>query len=94
MINPNHGNPYKERILQDMCIYEDLSYKEQPSPPRNECQLYATIKAPKPSQNKVRIIYPNFNTLELWKFFNLTFRGYLAGTTPVLSARFFFVSVL
>ena len=47
-----------------------------------------TIKAPKPSDTKVHIIYPISGTLELWKFFNLTFRGYLAGTTLVLSARF------
>ena len=88
MINLNHGNSYKKRIPQDTCIYENLPYKERPSPPRNECQLYATIKAPKPSDTKVHIIYPISGTLELWKFFNLTFRGYLADTTLVLSARF------
>ena len=72
-----------------MCIYEDLPYKERPFPPRNECQLYATIKALKPSQTKIRIIYPNSSTLELWKFSNLTFEGYLVGTTLVLSASSF-----
>ena len=56
--------------------------------PRNGCQSYATIKTLKPSQTKVRITYPNSSTLELWnKFSNLTFKGYLAGTTPVLSIR-------
>ena len=64
MINPNQGNPYKERIQQDMCINEDLPYKERPSPLRNECQLNATIPL-KPSQTQVRIIYPSSGTLEL-----------------------------
>ena len=40
---------------------------------------------PKSSQTKVRIIYPSFGTLVLWKFSNLTFGGYFAGTTPVIS---------
>ena len=87
MINHNQGNPYKERIPPITCIYEDLPYKERPSPLRNECQLYAIIKTSKLSQTKVRIIYLSSVILELWKFFNLTFRGYLAGTTPVLSTR-------
>ena len=52
--------------------------------PRNGCQPYATIKTPKPSLIKVRIISPSSCTLELWKFSNLTFGGYLAGTTSVL----------
>ena len=65
MVNPNQKDPYKERIPQDMRINEDLPYKERPFLPRNECQFYATIKTPKPSQIKVRIIYPNFGTLEL-----------------------------
>ena len=47
MINLNHGNSYKKRIPQDTCIYENLPYKERPSPPRNECQLYANYKSPK-----------------------------------------------
>ena len=86
-INLSQGNPCKERILQDICIDEDLPYKERPSPLRNECQLYTTIKTSKPSQTMVRMIYPNSGTLELWKFSNLTFKGYLADTTPVLSVR-------
>ena len=86
-INPNQRNLYKERIPQNIWINENLSYKEKPSLPRNKCQLYATIKIPKPSQTKVRIFYPNSSTLELWKFSNLTFRGYLTGTTSVLSTR-------
>ena len=65
MVNPNQKDPYKERIPQDMHINEDLPYMERPSLPRNECQLYTTIKTPKPSQIKVRIIYPNVGTLEL-----------------------------
>ena len=44
-----------------------------------------TIKTPKPSQTNVRIISSSSSTLELWSFSNLTFRGSLASTTPVLS---------
>ena len=86
-INPNQESLHKERISQYTGINEDLPYKERPSPPRNECELYATIKIPKPFQTKVRIIHNSSGILELWKFFNLTFGGYSAGTTPVLSAR-------
>ena len=76
-------------ILQSTCINKDLPYKERFSPPRNEGQLYTTTKTQKPSQIKIRIIYPSSATLELWKFSNLTFRGYLTSTTPVLSTRSF-----
>ena len=48
-----------------MQIKEDLSHKERSSKPRNECQPHATIKTPRPSQTKVRIIHPNSGTLEL-----------------------------
>ena len=61
MVDPNQEGPYKERIPQDMCINEDLSHKERPFSPRKECQLYITIKTPKPSQTKVRIIYPSLH---------------------------------
>ena len=84
-INPNQESLYKERIPQNMSINKDLPHKERPFLPRNECQLYTTIKTPKPSQTKIRIISPNSGTLELCKFSNLTFGGSLAGTTPVLS---------
>ena len=50
--------------------------------------LYFTIRTPKLSQTKVRIISPSSNTLELWTFSNLTFRGYLVGTTLEFSVRF------
>ena len=86
MVNPNQEDPYKKRTLQDTWINEDLPHKERTSPPRNECQLYTTIKTPKPSQIKVRIIYSSSGTLELWEFSNLTFGRYLAGTTPILFA--------
>ena len=65
----------------------DLPYKKRPSMPRNRCQPYTTIKTPKSLQTKVHIISPNSGTLELWKFSNLTFRVYLAATTPILSTR-------
>ena len=65
MINPNQGDSYKERIPRDTHINEDLPYKERLSMPRNECQPYVTIKTPKPSLIKIRIISLNFGTLEL-----------------------------
>ena len=37
--------------------------------------------------NKNTHNFPSFGTLELWKFSNLTFGGYLVCTTPVLSTR-------
>ena len=61
--------------------------RKDPPCQENESHLYSTIKTPKPSQIKVCIIYPSSGTLELWKFSNLTFKGYLVGTTPVLFAR-------
>ena len=78
---------HKERILQSMSINEDLPYKERYSPPRNKGQFYVTIKTPNPSQIKVCIIYLSSGTLELQKFSKLTFEGYLASATPVLSIR-------
>ena len=60
---PTRRGSRKIRVLMS------LPYKERPSLPRNKCQLYATIKTPKPSQTKVRIIYPSSGTLEWWKFF-------------------------
>ena len=63
------------------------SYKEKTSKPRSRYQPSTTIKTPKPSQTKVRIIYPSSGTLELWKFSNLTYGRYLASITPVLSVR-------
>ena len=54
--------------------YED-SYKEKTSKPRKRCQPSTTIKAPRPSLTKVRIIYPSFGTLELWKVLTWLFEG-------------------
>ena len=85
MVNPNPKDSYNERILQDTRINEDLPYKEIPFPPRNGCQLYATIKTPKPSEIKIRIIYPSSDILKLGKFSDLTFGGNFAGTISVLS---------
>ena len=76
-----------ERILQNTCVNENLPHKEMPSSPKNKGQFHATIKKPKPSKIKVHIIYPNSDTIELWKFSNLTFGGYLAGTAPMPSVR-------
>ena len=48
----------KKRILQDTRINKD------------ECQLYTTIKTPKPSQTKVHIIFPNSDTKRICLFLN------------------------
>ena len=40
-------------------------YKEMPSYARYEVRFYTTIKTQKLSESKVRIIHPNFDTLEL-----------------------------
>lgn len=64
-IDPNQWNPYMGRIPQNTYIYLDLPHKETSSYPRNRSQFYTTIKNPKPSENTVRIIYPNSGTLEL-----------------------------
>ena len=44
-------------------------------------------KNPKLSKIKIRIIYLNSGTLDLWILSNLTFEGYLAGTVLILSVR-------
>ena len=36
-------------------------------PKKEKSRFYTTIKTPKHSQAKVRIIYPSFGTLELWR---------------------------
>ena len=38
--------------------------RKKPSPPKNERQLYVTLKTPKPFQTEVRIIYPSSSTWE------------------------------
>ena len=56
----NKGLLYKESVLPITfgTIQED-SYKENTSTPRKRGQPSTTIKAPTPSQIKVRIIYPS-----------------------------------
>ena len=97
-------NPSTKRIPEDMCINEDLLYKEISCPSRlglfkrismrektsirrKRCQPSTTIKAQIPSQIKVRIIYPSLALQSCENSSNLIFRGYSAGTTPVLSFR-------
>ena len=75
-INPNQQSLYTEKIPQNTCIYENF--------PTRKCLLRQETKA---SEIKVCIIYPNSSTLELWKFSNLTFGGYLPCTTLVLSVK-------
>ena len=87
-INLNQWNLYIERIPRDTYIYEDLPHKETSSSPRKQRSILHYYKNPKPKEIKVRIIYPNSCTLELWTLFNLTFKGYLASTAPILSLRF------
>ena len=45
-------------------------------------------KNPKTLTNQGTHNFPSSSTLELWKFSDLIFGGYLAGTTPILSTRF------
>ena len=87
MINPNQRNLHKKRIPPNTCINENLPHKERSSPPRNEGQFYTTIKTPKPSQTKVRIIFQVWHTRVVEILSNLTFKGHLASTTPILSVR-------
>ena len=86
-INPKQQSLFMERIPQNTCIYENLPHKEMPSSPRNKGRFHIIIGNLKPSEIKVHIIYPNSKTLELWKFFNLTFGGYLPCTILVLSVK-------
>ena len=55
------------RIPQYTHIYDNLPCKETPSYARNGGRFYTTIKTPKPSQIKVRIIHPSSGTLGLWE---------------------------
>ena len=65
-------------------------------PIRKRGQPSTTIKAPIPSQIEVRIIYPSLALYSCENSSNLTFGGYSASTTPILSARssFFIVQTL
>ena len=54
----NQGNDFTKYAHED-------SYKEKTSKPRKRCQPSTTIKAPKSSPTKVRIIYPSSGILEL-----------------------------
>ena len=58
MTNLNRGNSYKERILQDTCSNEDFPYKKKALYAKERMSTLPTIKTPKPSQSKVRIISP------------------------------------
>ena len=51
-------------------------------------------KNPKLLENNVRIIYSSFDTLELWKFSNLTFGGNDRYHTSTLCKVFFFFFVV
>ena len=64
------------RVLQG----NNLGYKERR-------QSLTTIKAPIPPHIKVRIIYPSLALQSCENISNLTFGGYLAGSTPAPSAR-------
>ena len=62
-------------------------YKEKTSTPRKRCEPSTTIKAPMPSQIKVRITYSSLALQSCENSSNLTFGGYSAGTTSMLSVR-------
>ena len=92
--NPCSVNPNMNRILiwrgfwKIRALMEIYSYKEKTCCARIGVWFYTTIKAPIPSLIKVCKIQPSSGTLELWQSSNLTFRGYLIGTTPMLFVRF------
>ena len=86
--NPIKGIPTKKGSRKICVLMRIFSTRKDHFLQETNVSSMLTIKAPKPSDTKVHIIYPISGTLELWKFFNLTFRGYLADTTVVLSARF------
>ena len=65
------------RVLQG----NNLGYKERR-------QNSTTIKAPMPPRIKVRIIDPSLALQSCENISNLIFGGYLAGSTPVPSARY------
>ena len=90
----NNKYSYKERIPKNMFmripIWKKLLSQEKRSQP------LSTIKTTIISLTKVRIIYLLWHS-RVVRNSNLTFGGYLAGTTPVLSVRsslFVFVQVL
>ena len=70
-----------------MYINKDLPYKEKTYYASLGVWIYFTIKAQKILRKQVRIIYPSLGLWSGENIYNLTFRGYLAGTTPVLFAR-------
>ena len=72
-----------------MHINRDLLHKDKTCNASKGVQFYATIKTQRLSESKVRIIDPSSGTLKLRKDSNLTFRGYLAVTTPMSSVRYF-----
>ena len=79
-----------------MYINEYLSYKEKTCYASLGVWFYTTIKALKTLKKQVCIIHPSSGTLRVVRSSNLTFGGYLAGTTSVLSIRssLFVVQVL
>ena len=75
-------NSNTKRILEDTSINEDLLHKHR-------SLILHYYKNSKTLRKQVRIIHPSSDTLELRRSSNLTFRGFLANTTLVLSVRYF-----
>ena len=63
-INPSQWNPYMGRIPQNTCIYEDFPPQGNVFLKKKQSSILHYYKNPKPSENKVRIIYPSSSTLE------------------------------
>ena len=80
----NNKDSYKERISKSMFMRIPI-WKRLLSQEKRDQPLF-TIKAQILSLIKVRIIYPLWHS-RVVRNSNLTFGGYLAGTTPVLSVR-------
>ena len=83
-------DPYMERILQN--TPKETSIRKRLLLQGKGVKPYY-YKNQAPSRSKVRIIYPLLHSRAVRISSDLTFGGYLAGTTPVLSVRSFLFAV-
>ena len=80
------------RILEYTCINEYLPHKEKTCSASKGVCPYATIKTQRSSRKRyTQFLYSLYSLTLLELSFDLTFGGSLAGITPVLFVRSFFV---
>ena len=80
------------RILEYTCINEYLTHKEKTCSANKGVCPYVTIKTQRPSRKRYAQFLKSSYSLTLLELSSdLTFGGSLAGTTPILSVRSFFV---